>query len=124
MPQINDVFLPACAGIVISLLGASCASVPAPHARVASAQSALRAAEEVGAARVPSAALHLQLAREEIVEAQKFMDKGLNARAEMVLKRAEADADLSLALAHEAPMRIEAQDAIDRLNRLQDPQLP
>lgn len=111
-------------GAALLVLVTACASTPAPHARMAAVHSALRAAEEVGAARVPSAALHLQLAREQLGEAQRLLDKGQNDRADYLSKRAEADADLSLALAHEAPLRIEAQNALDRLNSAQDPQAP
>jgi len=98
--------------------GLACASIPAPQDRLIASQSAIRAAEEVGANTVPAAALHLQLAREQTEQAEKLMHKGENRRAEFSLLRAESDAELALALAKEAPARAHAQDAIDRVQTL------
>ncbi len=97
---------------------AACATSAMPQERLIASQSSIRAAEEVGAEKVPAAALHLQLAREQIEQAKKFMQQGANERADLVLQRASSDAELALALAREAPLRAQAQQAIDKLQAL------
>jgi hypothetical protein len=62
----------------------------------------LRAAREVGAARVPDAQLHVKLAEEQVQRADKLMKDGDNEEAKRALDRAKADADLAVALAHHA----------------------
>jgi spore coat polysaccharide biosynthesis predicted glycosyltransferase SpsG len=89
-----------------------------PQERLIASQGSVRAAEEVGAEKVPAAALHLQLAREQIEQAKKFMQQGANVRADYVLQRASTDAELALSLAREAPLRAQAQHAIDKLQAL------
>lgn len=105
-------------GLGVASLGIACATMPAPQDRLMASQSAIGAAEEVGANGVPAAALHLQLAREQTEQAEKLMKAGENRRAEFALLRAESDAELALALAKEAPARARAQDAIDRVQNL------
>ena len=86
-----------------------------PQARLTASQAALRAAETVGADKVPPAALHLQLAREQIEKAEALVKVGDNCGADRLLQRAEADAELAVALAQEAPLRDQAQQALDKL---------
>lgn len=104
--------------LVVACVGLACATMPAPQDRLIASQSAIRAAEEVGANTVPAAALHLQLAREQTEQAEKLIKNGENRRAEFSLLRAQSDAELALALAKEAPARLRAQDAIDRVQNL------
>jgi hypothetical protein len=106
---------PAC---LIACLSVACATMPPPQDRLIASQSAIKAAEEVGANSVPAAALHLQLAREQTEQAEKFIAQGANHRAEFSLLRADADAELALALAREAPARARAQEAVDRVQSL------
>lgn len=90
----------------LCVIAGACSSTPAPTERMASAESALRAARELGADQVPRAQLHLQLAQEEIGRARKLMKDGENQRADYVLQRASADAELGVALArHESARR-------------------
>lgn len=86
----------------IGLAALACASGPEPTERMASAQASLRAAKEVGAKDVPQAQLHAQLAQEQVDQASKLIKEGENERAEMILRRAQADAELAVALAREA----------------------
>ena len=102
-------------GASVALMLAGCATTAVPHELMASSQGAIRAAEEIGAEKVPSAALHLQLAKEQADRANTCIKDGDNLRARYILQRAEADADLALALAREAPLRAEAQKAVDEL---------
>ena len=95
----------------IGLLSVACAGAPQPTERLASAQAAVRAAKEVGAKEVPQAQLHTQLAEEQVVQANKLIKEGENERAEMILRRATADAELAVALAREAESQRQAQAA-------------
>lgn len=78
-------------------LGA-CAAGPKPTPKLVDAQAAVRAADEIGAARVPQAQLHIQLAHEELQRADKLMQDGDDERAAGAVERAKADAELALAL--------------------------
>lgn len=95
----------------IGLLSIACASAPEPTDRLVNAQAAVRAAKEVGAKEVPQAQLHAQLAEEQIIHANKLIDEGEMERAEMILRRATADAELAVALAREAQSQRQAETA-------------
>jgi hypothetical protein len=95
----------------IGLVAVACASAPQPTERLASAQAAVRAAKEVGANDVPKAQLHAQLAEEQVQQANSLIEEGENERADQVLQRAQADAEMAVALAREAEMQREAQAA-------------
>ena len=82
---------------------------------------AIRAAEEVGAAHNPEAALHLQLAKEQFEHARKLTSAEDRPLATRLLLRARADADLSLALTREGTSKVEAQAALDKAKTLNDP---
>jgi hypothetical protein len=100
------------------LLGAGCAA-GVSNEKIAATDSSIRAAEELGAPKIPQASLHLQLAKEENEHAQKFIKEGDTRHAEGQLLRAQADAELALALAREAPMQVEAQQEADKARSLQ-----
>jgi hypothetical protein len=87
--------------------------------RIAASQSAIRAAEAVGAQSVPQAALHLQLAREQFVDAQTLDAKGRGKEAEGLLYRAEADAELASVLAKEGPVKAQADQLRRQLEAVQ-----
>jgi hypothetical protein len=95
----------------IGLMALACGSAPQPTERLATAQAAVRAAKEVGAKEVPQAQLHAQLAEEQVTQAQKMIEDGDNERAEMVLRRATADAELAVALARENESKKQAEAA-------------
>lgn len=92
-------------------MAVACGSAPQPTERLATAQAAVRAAKEVGAKDVPQAQLHTQLAEEQVQQAQKMIENGDNERAEMVLRRATADAELAVALARENESQKQAEAA-------------
>ncbi len=79
----------------------------------------IRAAQEVGASEVPQAALHVQLAREQAEQAKGLLEQGERERAESLFARAQADADLALALAREDVDKVAAQQALDNVRTLQ-----
>ena len=53
-------------------------------------------------ANVPAAALSVKLAQEEVQKAKQLMEDGDNKRAELILMRAQADAELALAQARDS----------------------
>jgi len=99
------------------ILGACAAPLP-PTQRMEANSAAIRSAEEVGAPKVPQAALHLQLAREQTEHAQALLAKGERGNAEGLLLRAEADADLAVALSREDTSKRQAQEAIEQVRKL------
>ncbi len=98
------------------VLAAGCASAPAP--RTEASTSGIRAAEEVGAAKVPQAALHLRLAKDELAMANSWISKGDMTRASSLLRRAEVDAELAVLLAREDSEKNAAADAMERVRTL------
>jgi hypothetical protein len=105
-------------GILFAAIAAGCAS-PEVAERQESSTAAIRAAEEVGATRIPRASLHLQLAKEESEEAKGLIAKGDKDRAMSLLLRAEADADLAVVLAREQSERAQAEQAQAQVRQLQ-----
>ena len=92
----------------------SCASAP-PNEGMAKSAETIRAAQEVGGADVPRAALHIQLAREQAEHARALLeegDKDDRVAADYLLMRAQADANLALALAREDEERKQAEQAL------------
>ncbi len=104
--------------ILISAVGLwalGCASAPL---RTEASTSGIRAAEEVGAAGVPQASLYLQLAREGLERAQKLAKDGESDRAASMLGRAEADAELAVALSREDSEKRDSLAAVERVRQL------
>ena len=99
--------------ISAGLLSACGASIPPPTQRLAEAQSAERSARELGANSEPGAQLSLKLADEQIAQAQKAMSDGDNKRAESLLVRAKADAELAVAQSREKGAKADVQTAVD-----------
>jgi hypothetical protein len=78
-------------------------------------------AEEVGANRAdrdPQAQVHLKRANEDIKEAEALMKDGKNKQADILLQRADAEAELALTLAKEYSAKQEALAAQDKLKAL------
>ena len=67
---------------------------------------------------MPQAALHLKKAQDHIAQAKALIADDENERADFVLQRAEADAELALAQAREDQAKKEAQEAIDMVEEL------
>ncbi len=105
--------------LAFGALAACGAGSPVPHDTMAASEGSIRAAEEVGASDVPTAALHLQFAREQTETAERLMKKGDNERARYVLLRAQADAELAVTLSREDAARIEAEKAMEQVQALQ-----
>jgi Domain of unknown function (DUF4398) len=101
-----------------SLLCLACASFPPPTARMSDAEAAIRGADEVDANAVPRAQLHLKLAQEQVDKAKRFMQEEQHDRADLALRRAEADAELAIALAREKDMTTKAKAARAKVEKL------
>ncbi len=78
------------------------------------------AAEEAGAAKVPQASLHLQLAKEHLELAKRLSKNGEKERADSMLMRAEADAELAVKIAREDAEKMKAQKAIESVRKLKE----
>ena len=111
-------FWSALVGSVAVAVVAGCASSPAPTEKLEATSASIRAAQEVGAPRVPAASLHLQLALEQTEHAKTLMAKGEKKQASSLLMRAEVDAELALALAREDTERTQAQQAYNQVRAL------
>lgn len=96
----------------------ACGGAAVPQEQLTSAQAAIRAAEVGGAPNDPQAALLVKKCEDGVAEAKKLIEDGQNHRAEMVLMRAQADAELALALAQEIAMKNEAVGARKQVQEL------
>lgn len=92
------------------------------QARVTEVQGAMRAAEEVGANDQPKASLHLQLARDEMNEANRLAKDGDEENASLLLTRAQADAELALQLARTDQEQQKARQAWTKIQELKKDQ--
>jgi regulator of protease activity HflC (stomatin/prohibitin superfamily) len=121
MKQINMVMLAG--SVLLAAVSAGCGSSPVLNKEAST--SAIRAAEESGASKVPSASLYLQLAKEELENAKGIAAKGDKEQAESMLLRAQADGELAVALSRGDADKKEATEAIERVRQLrQDNQIP
>lgn len=103
-------------GTAVFLLGVGCAGSVPPTQQMADVQAANRSATELGAERNPRAQLHLKLAEEQMRQAEIAMNNDDNERAESLLIRAKADAELAVALTREDAANTEATNAVDQSN--------
>ena len=106
----------AVAGAAVAFAVGCGSSFPAPTQPLADAEAADRSAQELGANNVPAAQLHLKLAQEQTTNARKLMKDGENKRAEALLLRAKADAELALSLAKEQKAKGEVGQAAEKSN--------
>jgi len=110
---------------LIKMIGCSalglmaCSSSGTLPANYAPTQTAIGAADAVGARNEPRAALHLKMARDGVVQAQALAKKGKEDEAALALDRARTDAELALMLTREAAARREAMSAKRELESLQ-----
>jgi hypothetical protein len=80
---------------------------------------AQQAAEALGNDTVPAATLHLKMAKDQIATAEALIADGDMENADLVLKRAQADAELAESMSREAVLKKQvaaAKKAISELN--------
>ena len=104
--------------LLFAVSGLGCAGTPPPTERLTTAEAAIRGAMEVDANSLPRGALHLKLAQEQVDKAKRYLEDDMNQRADLALRRAQADAELAIALAREHEMKEKARSARTRLERL------
>ncbi len=107
------------AGALFALSSACAGTPPLPAERLAQAEAEVRAAQEIGADRVPQAKVHLQDARDSIATAKEVNKEDQDAAARR-LEIARAQAELANALAREQLARTEAEQANARLDALRN----
>ena len=100
---------------VLAAVAGCGATTPPPTARVASTEAAIRGAREVGAQSVPIASLHLKLSEEQATKAKAAIAADDNAGADLMLQRAQADAELALALTRENTAVTQAKVSTDQV---------
>ena len=116
MKQVSKIKIMVLAvAIAATAIVAGCANAPLS---TEASTSGIRAAEEVGAAQIPQASLHLQLAKGELELAKELSANGKKDKAESMLLRAESDAELAVALSHGDAEKLEAQLAVERVRQL------
>lgn len=100
------------------LFAIGCGGSQMPANDQAKTEAAVRAANEVGAEKVPAAQLHLKMANDQIALAQRYAKDGDEEEAALALHRARYDAELALALAKENDTRAEAEAAREKVKQL------
>jgi hypothetical protein len=107
------------AALWLALAAVGCGGGAAPSERLITAEAAIRGGIEINAnVAPPRAALHLQLAQEQVDKAKRYIAEGMNQRAELALRQAQADAELAIALARNEEMRQKAESARAKVDRL------
>jgi hypothetical protein len=100
-------------------LSAACATAgTAPSERMESSSAAILAAEGAGAAHSAAADVYLRLAKDQFAYAQNLPHPSDRDRVDRLLRRAQVDAELSLALARGEVQKAAAQAAIDKVTKL------
>ena len=99
-------------------LTAACATAGnAPTERMETSSAAILAAETGGAAHSADADVYLRLAKDQFAYAQKLPNPNDKDRVDRLLRRAQVDAELSLALARGEDQKAAAQVALDRVTK-------
>ena len=103
---------------LLLLLGVGCGSSAPPTLQQSKTQSAIRGAEVAGAEDTPKAKLHLKMAKDHLANAEQLISEEEYDDATLVLRRAEADAELAIALAKESTARERAEDLQRKVQEL------
>jgi hypothetical protein len=107
------------AGCGIVVVACACGGGAPPSERLITAEAAIRGGVEINANTTPPrAALHLQLAQEQVEKAKHYIADGMNQRADLALRQAQADAELAIALARAEEMKQKADAARAKVDRL------
>jgi hypothetical protein len=99
-------------------LAAGCASQQALPPNYAPTQAAISAADAVGARNEPRAALHLKMAKDQVVRAQSYAKEGDEHEAALMLDRARTDAEAALMITRELEARKQAESVKRDLDAL------
>ena len=107
----------ACLSILL-VFGVACGASSPPQMQLSKSQSAIRGAETAGAEESPKAKLHLKMAKDHLANAEQLIAEEEYDDASLVLRRAEVDAELAIALANEGRARERAEDLQRRVQEL------
>jgi hypothetical protein len=99
-------------------LSVACGASAPPTLQQSKTQSAIRGAEVAGAEDTPKAKLHLKMAKDHLANAEQLISEEEYDDAALVLRRAEADAELAIALAKEEQARDRAEDLQKKVQEL------
>jgi hypothetical protein len=106
-------------GLSLAGLASGCGGGAPPSERLSTAEAAIRGAIELNAnISPPRAQLHLTLAQEQVDKAKHYIADGMNQRADLALRQAQADAELAIALARSEEMKQKADAARAKIDRL------
>jgi hypothetical protein len=94
--------------VVLALAALACGGASLSQARLTETQTAMHAAETLGAANDPKAKQSLQRARDQLAEAKRLAKEGEVDQGNLYLERATADADLA---SQQARTRMEQERA-------------
>jgi hypothetical protein len=97
---------------------AACGGAELNQTRATEVQAAVLAAEQVGANDQPKAALHLQLAKEQIESAKRLAADGDQTNSNLLLDRAKVDAELAMQLARTEREQENARQAWEKIRDL------
>ena len=104
--------------LTLLAVGVGCGASAPPTLQQSKTQSAIRGAEVAGAEDTPKAKLHLKMAKDHLANAEQLISEEEYDDAALVLRRAEADANLAIALAKEAQARERAEDLQKKVQEL------
>lgn len=104
--------------LVMAIFLGGCATAGPSGETMEATAASIRAAEELGAPRVPQASLHLQLAKEQSQHAKQLVAKGDGEEAGSLMLRADADAELAVALARSSAENARTEKAIEKLRTM------
>jgi len=100
---------------------AACGGAELNQTRATNVQASVIAAEKVGANEQPKAALHLQLAKEQIESAKRLAADGDQLNSDLMLERARVDAELAMQLARTEHEEENARQAWEKIRELKQP---
>jgi hypothetical protein len=103
---------------IVAAFAAGCASTDMPVAELARTQAAIRAASEVHAERIPRAALHVKMARDQLDTAKRYIANGEGDEASAALDRAELDAELAVMISKQEQSRQKTDAIRERIANL------
>lgn len=105
----------------VAAFAVGCAGRQELPANYAPTRSAISAAEAVGARNEPRAALHLKMAKDQLVRAESYAREGDEHEAALMLDRARTDAELALMVTRELEAKRQAERAKRELESLSRP---
>jgi|SRR5690606_16857489 len=97
---------------------AACGGAATVTPKTADATSAIAAAEAVGAQQHAEASAYMKLARDELAAAKELMRQDEPEKAQLMLERAQADAELALLLVRRNEAKTAAQRAQQQVQNL------